>query len=273
MRQAFGLPLVFAGWLGLTCMGCGLVPLVPKPALRIALADFERTVRTICVSSVSLGFEHPREEEIEKAIAAKVGATLRSGGFDFQPEAVYREAFQRQALALGGPFDPYTGYFDEVQWKAVTTAARTELKAEHGCDAFLTAHVVLVRAELEGDAAWDGIVESIGVFVPNGWVSALSLWITVQDANQEELYFHTGGIQSLVQVDPGFFYHESRLLEVDAILADDGKLTRAVELALAPLVQPPSMVPPPPVAPSAPALRARRAPLQPQVEGERNEAE
>jgi hypothetical protein len=62
------------------------------------------------------------------------------------------------------------------------------------------------------------------------------LWISIRDLNGDEFYFGAGGIELLAKLE-GFFSKNFQGVSMDAILADDQRNLRAIELSLAPLLE------------------------------------
>ena len=215
---------------------CG-VPVEPAPALRIPDAELRDSIDTICLNPLGIAFEFPDRAQKVAALQADIRAVLESGGFTVVPSEPVVEAFQRVNEREGGYFDPHFGWRDEAKWQRVRAQAYAELHDRHHCDAVLIPSVAIVVAPwANGTASWDGVEDGVS----SGWsslgswgrVPALSLWVSVRDLRDREIYFRTGGIQVVQHLHEGFLRSTFEFIPEGDLLADASRNRNAVRLSL-----------------------------------------
>ena len=123
-------------------------------------------------------------------------------------------------------------------------------------DAVLYPEIWVVEAPFaDGVASWDGTSESMVGFglrfldvlsaifwadeaegLPRGTVNALSLVVFAEDMNGREVFSNAGGIQVLEKV--GLNADDLKSVESEKLLRDWPRNSKAVEIALAPLINP-----------------------------------
>jgi hypothetical protein len=92
---------------------------------------------------------------------------------------------------------------------------------------------------------WDGTTQDIGgSYDTFGYVPALSLWVSIRDLADDELFFCTGGIQVVSSIDSGFWSSEFAAVPSAELLTDERRNAAAVTTCLEPLLSPPAAPPP-----------------------------
>src|SRR5262249_33737440 len=147
-----------------------------------------------------LGVSIPSEPERVATYLAILGQELGRGGFAFVPKEKILAVQRRVYAQPPDVYDRYTGVRDEARYATARPALLAALHEELGCDAILHARVVVVNSVWTlGTAVWDGATEDVeGGSMDSGWIAALSVWLTLDDMHDKEIYFGTGGIQVLV---------------------------------------------------------------------------
>jgi hypothetical protein len=139
----------------------------------------------------------------------------------------------------GGYFDPHTGQRIEDRYRAIRNVAYAGFRSKLGCDAIVRARVGSVEVAWDGGtASWDGVTRRVEEIPDSyrGTVEALSVFVTLLDMDDREIYFRSGGIQVLSTV--GFGPSGRRQLEsIDAerVLEDPSEIREGVRVAVEPL--------------------------------------
>jgi hypothetical protein len=179
---------------------------------------------------VEAGVEVPESVLVmfDSLIADRLGAL----GFSVIPSFVYGELWTRIVQESGGLFDPYTGERHERRFRDAVEQLKQELLARYEPDALVYPEIWAVQAENPyGLARWDGA--SQGASMMDASVTALSLIITIQDLDGNELFVNGGGIALAEQYIPELF----RTVPATAaqVFEDLERVVQAVDLALGPL--------------------------------------
>jgi hypothetical protein len=115
------------------------------------------------------------------------------------------------------------------------------LEAEHGCRFLAIPSLVTVSAAWRnGIARWDGTIERFGTGGADayGYVDALSLHVSIWDADWSQVYFGTGGVQLLARLVDSFWSSDFETIPDDELLRDAGQIEHAVQGALRDLERP-----------------------------------
>jgi hypothetical protein len=226
----------------------------PDPALRIPEADFRARIHTLCLNPLRatvdlreaktrlLGFEDLLQER------------LRAAGFALVSSDQVLETWRRAAADAGGYFDRDSGRRDEAKFDVVKQQALRTLQEQFGCDAILTPTIALVLSSwTNGVAEWDGMQDQLaGGWGAHGRVPALSLWISMRDLQDNEIYFGTGGIQVTAKLE-GFFVEKFAQVSMDTLLTDRQRNLQAIHASLQPLLGAAPLPTPSPVSLLGPA--------------------
>jgi hypothetical protein len=238
LRRLPRLPLRLGACGGLALLAaCGL-PLEPAPGLRVPAPELRGHIDTVCLSPCTVTFDFPDRAAKLAALQGEIRSVLEGAGFIVVPSDAVVEVFRQVNEDEGGYFDPHFGWRDEPKWQRVRTRAYGELERRHQCDALLLPAIAMVVAPwANGTARWDGVEDSmastwsaLGSF---GRVPALSLWITVRDMQDREIYFHTGGIQVVQQLRDSFLRSSFEFVSENDLLADQNRNRNAVRASLA----------------------------------------
>jgi hypothetical protein len=209
----------------------------------VAAADRLDAGSTFCLRPVHI----PVNEEAGKARCANIekhlSEALTAAGYYVRESQAVSNVAERVLKDVGGFIDAATGWRDAARYRVYSEHLAAALRSELGCDAQLSAQVVIVRAPFQmGTAAWDGATDTvsstgrvvlnlIGGTIESGWVKALSLWIGAYDLNGNDLAFRTAGIESLVNLA---VLRDQDVLPEDVWLTDARKLDAAIQSALGP---------------------------------------
>lgn len=244
--------------MGATALLAGCVtPLTPYSALRIPAEEFRSRVSTVCVVPVRAEFPLPGGQAKLTELDDVMVSVLKGRSLTAVPPSGTEAVFKRAIEQAGGYYDPHSGWIDEAKYSQVRAQTLQSLKNELGCDALLTATVAVVTAPVKnGTATWDGVAYPVGGGAgTRGWVKALSLWVTIRDLDDREIYFHTGGIEPLASVEVGFLRDTVKPAAPEALLTDPVRSRQAIEAGLdgVPMGRPaavPTAIPPAAAAPS-----------------------
>ncbi|MFN8644776.1 MAG: hypothetical protein U0802_25085 [Candidatus Binatia bacterium] len=228
--------LALAGLGAVALAGCPK-PLPTVPALRSAAGGFQ-DVRTLCLLPLRAQTELPKDRL--RAFEDQLAGTLQRAGYGVVTADQTMAAYKRAVQALGGLFDPHTGQRDPSRYDAVRRQALHALGGEVGCQAILAATIAVVSAPFsEGNAHWDGMSAAVGRKGTGvlGWTAALSLWVSIHNLDDQELLFNTGGIQTIADVESGFWSNEFKALPDSQLLADQAINQYAINVSLGPILR------------------------------------
>jgi hypothetical protein len=220
--------------------GCAVATLNVQP-LKINWVDFKAQIKTICLHPLAdLKPDEDADEEIQarlKGIDALIANELKQAGFTTVEPELVQAAWERAGEGEGGCVDVHTGRADVAKCDAIRTRWRKDLKEDLGCDAVLTPAIAVVRASWNnGMARWDGAEQTLGAGVgAYGYVPALSLSVALHDTAGQEIYYNTGGIQTLATLNSGFWSDEFENVPQDQLLSSPGRNLIGVHAALADL--------------------------------------
>ena len=218
--------------------GC-VTGLKEPPALRLPASEFRQRIDTLCLVPVRTQIEFPGHEEKLAFIERDIGDRLRKAGYTVVASSETAAAMKQAATELGGFYDPHTGEQDPARAETVRLKVLAALHQQLGCDATVQPSLAVVSVPfISGRASWDGVSYPYGA-MHQGWTTGLSLWLSIRDLDNQELYFTTGGIETLADLDVGFFGSEFKPVADDRILGDQVRIVQAVNVCLRPLLDPP----------------------------------
>ncbi len=235
-RRPRGTVLASLGALAL--LGCQTTP-KPVPALRPAAGDFRVQVRALCLLPLDSQASLPDEPARLAAFEALLVDRLKRGEYHVVPAEQTVAAYRRATQQLGGAFDPHTGRRDAARYTTVRRQALHQVGTELGCQALLDPTIAVVSAPFSnGFARWDGVdVEVSDAFgAPHGWITALSLWVSILDFDDQEVFFNTGGIQPIFQIEMGVFDDELKPVPEAQLLTDPARNQKAIDVCLEPVL-------------------------------------
>jgi hypothetical protein len=175
------------------------------------------------------------------ALEERLTRALRASSWTVRESRPVSQLTERIRKEVGGFIDPATGRRDEARHRAFRERLAAARATELGCNAQLSAIVVIVRAPFAGTTArWDGAqdsVVSVGRVVLNaalgaverGWVAALSLSLRAYDLEGNDLAFRAAGIEALVDLS---VTDDQDVLPEDVWLTDTAKIDGAIRSAL-----------------------------------------
>lgn len=259
----------------LALSGC-FPQLPPESPFRMPEAPFRRQVGTVCQEELQVNptppdgaknnvtqFETLLTEELQHASIKVIPAV--------KTMAIVKQVRE----AEGGYFDPYTGLRDETKYQLIRQRTFKALHDQLGCDARLIPAITIVTATwAAGRAQWDGSSEWLsGGGGSAGYLSALSLWISMRDDHDHEVYFGTGGIQVLSKIHEEFWDSRFEDVPVESLFTDRERNLRAIHNSLAPFIgaYAGSIDEPPPVKEYVTKKRRSAAGRSPAAEAERVE--
>jgi hypothetical protein len=209
----------------------------------VVAANRLETGSTFCLNPVRIPVKEDAGKERRANIEKRLSDALTAAGYHVrEPQAVSGIA-ERVLKDVGGAIDAATGWRDAARYRVFSDHLATALRSELGCDAELSAQVVIVQAPFNmGTATWDGATDTvsstgrvvlnlIGGRIESGWVKALSLWIAAYDLNGNDLAFRSAGIESLVSLA---VFRDQDILPEDVWLTDARQLDAAIQSALGP---------------------------------------
>lgn len=239
--------IVVAAAILMTGIGCAHQPVKPYNPFKIDAWEFCNEVKTIALIPVRLPEGVLEPETVKAQFEAAIEEKLSEAGFRVLPSKAYRETEEGKARESGGYFDIKTGVLDEEKFKSIQDQTRKELRTTQSSDAFLHAAVRVVTASFYGGMVyWHGAVESISKtgkraeLNKRGTIGALSLGISIEDADGKDLYTKWGGIQLLSKIeDKGKILEKVKFIPVpeDEILSIKMRNAYAVEIALGNLLK------------------------------------
>lgn len=209
-----------------------------QPALKIPEADFRRRVDVLCVAPLRAHIGLPDGKEKVAAFEELLVSELNGHGMVIVPPdktmAVYRDTVRK----AGGFYDPHTGRRDPTNNIAVRSQALSALHTELGCDALLTPTIALVStAFANGTAEWDGVKYRVGGGLgTSGWTAALSLWVWIHDLDHTEIYFGTGGIQPVFELNQQLLGEDFTPVADEQLLGDRVRNVQAISASLWPVL-------------------------------------
>ena len=225
----------------------------PGPA--VPRAGLTTRIKTIGLMPLEIEQAIANPDEVASRLEGYVTERLQGGGFTVVPASEMRAIRGRALASLGGVYDPMTGLPNRERLAALQEFSSQEYRMQHPVDATLRLAIVRRPARFEkGWSEWDGVRERVtsksGIvdalaqgmelgIEPRGEVPALSLAVTLADAQGQTLYKNFGGLLLLAYpttlsgmpldydlgtVDPKFG------------LGDPAIAARALSVALDPLI-------------------------------------
>jgi hypothetical protein len=214
----------------------------------VSRSEIYKRIKTVALVPLVL----PKPLRIDRAVTGrveqKIEVSLREAGFQVIPAVEFETIWQRQSEKVGALFDPKTGLRDEPRFDSVRRESRREVKERFGADALLLCSVEVVTVQFMNTlAAWDGVsdvvvpsrteraLQAFSGFHSSGTVPGLSLCLDLQHVDGGSLYRGRGGVQLLSKLTGGRFV----TVPDRDLLADDERISGAVEAALKALVNEP----------------------------------
>jgi hypothetical protein len=216
----------------------------PKVSREEVLAHFPR----IALASLDLS-EIKQSDELKLRYRDALTKKLTQLGFEVVGGDDYDKLWNAEREAAGGYYDPFTGRFDELKFKASIVRVVRAMKEHFAASAVLLSRVLIRRAPFDfGVAEWDGTNElltpgtsKLRVILSldpakkaSGSAHALSLELLIIDPAAEPAFEGLGG----VQLTEHLIRDKWEPVPKNEQFLDALKLTRAIDIALAPLITP-----------------------------------
>ena len=221
--------------------GCvDLKPPAPYTALKIPRAQLQGQIHTICLHPLNERAPLPQAEAKTAQLEKLLATHLEAAGFSVVPSAQVKAVWDEVKQQRGGYFDPFTGQVDARKLAAIKQTGYRELNHRLGCDAVLIPTIALVTASFSGGIAkWDSTSDVLAFLASGyGYVPALSLWVSVRDLHDQEIYFGTGGIEVVEKLDSGLLRDQFTQVPVEKLLTNSERNEAAVTASLESLTQP-----------------------------------
>jgi hypothetical protein len=218
----------------------------------IRRAELISNIKSIGMMPLVVSAEVPNADAVTARYESEIVARLTSAGFSVTPPAAMRGIRERTKATLGGLYDPVHGKPIKEKLDALNEFSLNEYRATYKVDALLETEIVLRPAEFSGTwLRWDGVEDS--ATGESGWadfwkptsnsygkVPALSFAVRLVEATGKDLYVGVAGLQVLGYWKDlgGTWVTKDRMLRIDPkyIMSDPARDTRALSLALDPLL-------------------------------------
>jgi hypothetical protein len=224
-----------------------------KPAAQ--RAELTTRIKTIGLMPLEIEQAIADPDEVTSRLEGYVTERLQGGGFTVVPASEMRAIRGRALASLGGVYDPLTGLPNRERLAALQEFSAQEYRMQHPVDATLHLSIVRRPARFEkGWSEWDGVRERVtsksGIvdalergmelgIEPNDEVPALSLVVTLIDAQGETLYKNAGGLLLLAYpttLSGMLFDYDLARVDPKFGLGDPAIAARALSVALDPLI-------------------------------------
>jgi hypothetical protein len=211
------------------------------PHLKVPVKEVNRRVKTLCVAPLKLDFELKGGRDRVQAYETILLQELHRTKWEIVLPARYDAIARRITEQEGGYYDPLTGQADEARRLHIAEQIRSTVRRELGCEATLHPTIAVVGAGFyEGSAVWDDTHQYLGIYwhARDGGIPVLSLWVSIRDELDQELYFGTGGIHLLLGAERAGF-SKMRVYQVaeEYLLTDVRRTYDSVRDAIEPFLK------------------------------------
>jgi len=191
--------------------------------------------RTIALVPLDTPDWIPNGETVQRKFESLIAGKLKEANFDVLPSEVYDRKWKEMAKKVGGLYDRITGKRDKQKFDAVREHTLRELHREYGEVFILYPSLVIVLASFSNrQASWDGAYERFETHGFRGTLKALSLSVVIENTNRVGLYRKNGGVELIERI---YYSGESVPVPQDKVLTRDELYTKAVDIALRPIVK------------------------------------
>lgn len=159
-------------------------------------------------------------------------------GFEIVPTTEQERIWNRLRDSIGGYYDTFSGRVIPEKLRVVIVGTRRELAERSGATAMLQSSIISLSIPFGGgEVRWHGTSQKSGgrgglagflIGRSEGQVTALSLFVLVQDTAGNKLYEGVGGIELLGSFQ-GFSVHR---VPAESLFLDSARTRAAVSLAL-----------------------------------------
>ncbi|MDH3214846.1 MAG: hypothetical protein OEN01_00980 [Candidatus Krumholzibacteria bacterium] len=229
----------------LTIVACAKTPKwVPSvEPWQMPREDFRPYVKTVGVADVYIpdGLQDP--EPIRQNFRDLIEDRLRAAGLTVIHPQNYHAVWNRIRVELGGFEDGSLDGRDHRMIAAAMVQTLEELEAGFDLDAILIPSIVVVEAPFAGGrAVWHGTTQPVktggiakGFWAgsPEGTLGALSLSVTIANANGKIAYENLGGIEVLSKLAGKDFV----LVPRAELFTDQARIEKSARLALDPFLK------------------------------------
>lgn len=224
----------FAALLFSTLPGC-----MAQPRLIMPVDQVRASIHTVCVGSIASELRFEGKTERLAGFEVILVEEARRGGWTVVEPARFVALAREVETASGGSFDPVSGEKDVAKAQSIAAEVRRMAREKLGCDGFLYPSLAMVRASwADGIAMWDGVQQPMGgSWSSYGYLPALSLWLRLKDYDDREVFFGTGGVQVLSNLEStGFLQRDFVTISEQSLLANPAHMHAAVAAALSPFL-------------------------------------
>ncbi len=195
--------------------------------------EFSDSIERMVLAPVVVETDVEVPESVLVMVDSLIADRLSALGFSVIPSLVYEELWTRIVEESGGFFDPYTGERHEQRFQTAVEQLIQELHDRFDPDALVYPEIWAVEAQnLYGMARWDGTSQSAHPRM-GAIVMALSLIVTIEDIDGNELYVNGGGIALVERYNSEL--HQAVPAAPEQIFEDSERVVNAVDVALEPL--------------------------------------
>lgn len=225
----------------LVCVSCSSYPRYypysfhPEP---------ERKVTKVVLAPLNLFFPKPSEVgNSGSAVYASIAAYLTEHGVRVEPSETTKEMWEEEKRISGGIYNHSDGTLNKDKFSATVRNAVVKVCNAYSADAVVFPDIILRLATLDGTMMyWDGTVQSIEredghvdfSQTYGGTSNGLSLRIIIVNKDGWPILTNIAGVESLYMVGwdgvvPKWVFRKD-------MLADTGKIRRAVAISLHPFI-------------------------------------
>lgn len=228
------LPYMIAVAVTVSALGATSVYGADESPFLIDKKDFSKQVTSVAVAPLNVVAIFELSDATTQMLEAETARLMAKKKLEVLPVDVYRNIRDVMSDRVGGIRNA-AGAYDAARVAVVWDHSKREVLLRHPVNAILTVSITMVDAPFKDDrAAWDGIkqkVQSKGGGKFSGTIRAASMRASIIDRQDNLLFSSSGGIEVL-QDRVG-----SQLIPrpTEAMLKDDKRLMKALEIALDPL--------------------------------------
>lgn len=218
-----------------------------KPTLHVPLPDFMRRYHRLVIAPLELAAIDQRSD-VQARYQSLLANKLTSLGVEVVDGTDYLALWTAEEAASGGYFNPHTGKLDRAKLAASRKRVFAAVREKYPIDAVLIPTIVNRDVSYSnGMARWDGVEETLDVSRKNqvgaifkadsalmGELPAFSLVVRIADGEDATVFESNAGIGLAQRIDQ----RELASIPEAALLADEARDVRAIDIALQPFVPP-----------------------------------
>ena len=222
--------------LTLTLSACQSTP--PYVPYKVEKSQIVAMPKKIGIMPTQVFFDIDNEEEKSNYFHDQLVSQFEKQDFEVITADKWKEIYQKVKDQAGQLYNPKTGKADQEKLKQVKAKARQQYFEKYGVSTILYSAIVPTKASWNKNSAnWHGAEQAATgesgfwayITAPDayGTVGALSLWVNIEDDNQQDVFIEHGGIQLLSYAT----YTGFENLPKSELLIDDIKNSHAVYLS------------------------------------------